>query len=303
VQEEGWQAPPVYKQSYFITSSEDTFVFRDIYFDTMDDLLDGSNSAIRLRWRWDSNHSYREYLKGSFNRESMPTRVEIQSKVGRSEKGEGLSEVHEARMEFAKDAYPIKTFYDEGRARLLLPFFFETIKTGRFDSNVYTPAHSIAQNILLAKRDLASVQLLPKVLIVARRHRFHLNLITPWGSGPNPNNAFIVTIDRYRGTLLPPSTKWESDLQRFDLSEAEERVELEVEFERNTSTRLEQEIERLAKSDLTKELRSAQSIQKLFAEDHKKLTQDIIKHLRMEGYRLDPKNVSKSQIMKAHLKK
>ncbi len=303
VQEEGWQAPAHYKQTYFITTSEDTFVFRDIYFDTPDDLLDSKNSALRLRWRWDSNHSYREHLKGSFSRESMPTRVEIQSKVGRAEKGEGFSEVQESRMEFAKDAHPIKNFYDEGKARLLLPFFFETIKTGRFDSNVHTPAHSIAQNVRLVNQDLVSVQLIPKVLILARRHRFHLNLVTPWGSGPNPKNAFIVTIDRYRGTLLPPSAKWESDLKRFDLSKAEESVELEIEFERNTSTRLEDEIERLEKAHLHKELETVRNIQNLFASDHKKLAQEIIKHLQMEGYRLDPKNVSKAQIMRARLKK
>lgn len=300
-QKSDWKAPSFYKKNYFITSTEDTFVFRDIYFDTDDRLLERNQSSIRLRWRWDSEKSYREYLKGTFSRPSVPTRVEIQSKVGRTMTAQGLSEVYESRMEFSKDAHPIKSYILEGRARLLLPLFIETIKTGRFESQVHTAAQSIAKKISRSAPRASSLQLIPQLVILARRHRFHLNLVTPWGSGPNPHNAFIITVDRFKGLPLPASSRWEHEISRLDFSKASESIELEVEFERNTSTLLEQEIEKLQKLGVRDDLVSVQKIQSYFEDDHKRLAFEIIKHLENEGYKLDLKNFSKPQSIQQNI--
>jgi hypothetical protein len=295
-----WKASAYYKQKYYITSSEDTFIFRDIYFDTIDDLLEKNNSSLRLRWRWDDNSSYRNYVKGTYNRASLPTRVEIQSKVARTEMDLGFSTVQETRMEFAKDSYPIKNFFEEGKAHLLLPFFFEAIKTGRFDSKFHRPAQSITKNILSIDKNRTELKLIPKIMIVSRRHRFHLNLVTPWGSGPNPTNTFIITIDRFKGLTIDSSFKWEYELKKQNLSHQEELIEIEVEFERNTSTMLEQELQ---KQVLNKnEIQKIKAIQNLFFADHEKLATEIIKHLELDGYILTPKNKSKPLSIKSQIK-
>lgn len=301
VTESDWQAAHFYKKNYFVTTSEDTFIFRDIYFDTADNLLEKNQSSVRLRWRWDSENSYRDYLKGAFSRRSIPTRVEIQSKVGRQTIADGFSEVHESRMEFSKDAHPIKTYIDQGRAHLLLPLFFETLKTGRFESQVHSAAQSIAHRIHSNHPDIPSLQLVPNIVILARRHRFHLNLITPWGSGPNPNNTFIVTIDRFKGLPLPASSQWEHQIGRLDFAKAPEEVEIEIEFERNTSTLLEQEIQKLQKLPAKEELNSTRKILGFFESDHQKLAREIIKGLKDNGYELTLKDVSKPQSIRQHL--
>ena len=74
---------------------------------------------------------------------------------------------------------------------------------------------------------IGPAQLLPQVEVTTRRARLHFNMKNPWGSGPNPDQVFIVSLDQVEANrkgegFLPVSF-----------------VEIEVEIDRNILTQLE----------------------------------------------------------------
>lgn len=292
-----WHAPREVSSDYFLTASDEIFIFRDLYFDTQDMLLTKANGAIRIRYRWDSEFSYKNFLKGNHGPEARPTRVEIQSKTDRKIGNSGYSEVLESRLWFEKSAPPIHSYFEMGKGQLLLPLFIQTVKQGHFEGQYHAPAKAIADLVRRNSPDLNKVRLLPKLVVLTNRYRLHVNLVNPWGSGPNPNNTFIITIDRFSGQKVLPDLKLERQLsfksKRMTENEFKELLEVEVEFEHNTSTRLDDEIENLKSQGRKSELARLTKMRELFLKDQALLVKIVKESLESINLKTYPVSESK----------
>lgn len=292
-----WNVPSMFSSQYYLTLSEELFIFRDLYFDSDDQILSANNSSIRLRYRWDSEFSYKKFMNGEHRPEARPTRVEIQAKVGKRGSTEGYSEVAESRLQFSKGQPPVKTYFELGRARLLLPLLIQSVKQGRYEGTFHTPGRALAELVDLISPGVKRLSLSPRLAIVSKRYRMHVNMVNPWGSGPNPDHTFIITLDRFAGKRTPADLRWERQLNAVsrDLFSGEftERLEVEVEFERNTSSRLDDEIQSLALAGKQKQKDELEHVRSLFLRDQEMLVKIVTESLSQIGLKTFPVTESK----------
>lgn len=104
--DEKWQAPKYTGNSYYVDQEVKDFAFRDIYFDTPDNLNYRNNLSYRLRNRYSNRSGYKIHVKSPGWTGEWPYRLEYQAKFGREELGDGFSTVDEARFEFRKESKP-----------------------------------------------------------------------------------------------------------------------------------------------------------------------------------------------------
>ncbi len=299
-EEELWAVHEHVENKFYIDNQVKDFVFRDVYFDT-DDLVNYRHSvSYRFRNRYPSLKSYEYHVKKPFWTEHWPYRLEYQAKFNRNEIGDGFSTVEEARFEFRKESSPFSLEKLPPSPPWDLGEFIPYFQDGRFKGLPTVPAQDVLKylNGLYPKRE--EYEFKPKVVLLTERFRQHLNLKTPWGSGPNPEQAYIISIDNSKVfeanayiEYLNAKKLGAKKLNRPE--ELGELTEIEIEFERNVSDSLDKEIRILEASkniDQSK-LSKLQAVRKAFLKDQALLLKIVKKHFAEKDIIVEPASKSK----------
>ncbi len=288
-----WKAPALVRESYYLTDSPRVMLFQDVYLDSPDRINARHGVSYRLRRRWRSVWDYRRYSVGVRSRESLPVRCEVQAKTARRDFGGGYSEAIETRLEFRNGSPPFDELNPAPGPPWPLLRYIRIAATGRFEGSVIRPAKAYAEYLRGRRGVPKRLKLEPAVLVLSRRRRLHLNLRTPWGSGQNPENAFIVTLDSVEaGRPLDlterPAAAAEAIARMLPVG-----TEIEIEFERNVSSRLDAEIRRARESGDVRRAQEALAVRKAFLEDLRSLTSAVEDVLRKRGVKTEPQDQSK----------
>ncbi len=239
-------APTLVGQPYRLRFDEEPFIFLDFYFDTENFDLDKANAAYRLRYRWKSTPDFVRFINGGRNRMDLPIRCELQCKFEREEHSDGFSVSREARFEFRDESQPFSILYPAPSSPWPFFDFLRIARKGAFEGQIMMPARDCAR-VLQRTLGVSQVNLKSHFAVLDIRTRFHVLIKTPWGSGPMPDDAFIVTFDNF----------WYSKRQRRLLEVdhhggrrgrlrainnvfREGGAEIEFEFERNVSSKLDE---------------------------------------------------------------
>lgn len=290
----GFSAPSFTGVPYFVDPRAIDLLFRDIYFDTLDALLERHQVSYRVRHRWRSASSYSRHLEHPRWTQDWPHRVDFQAKVDRTERGGGLSSVREGRLEFLRSMPPFnEAHYPPPDPPWPVDVYAEYFVDGRFEGRVAESARTLLE-FLAAKGEIRdSYALVPKVVIVTERIRQHLNMLTRWGWGPDPEQAFIISFDRsdvfpaaeYVAYLKDPSLGRPDRLARL--------FEVEVEFERNVSFRLDEEINAGQARGDEPEVAKLEAVRGAFLSDQERILETIGRVVKRYGARLEPASESK----------
>ncbi|MCY4380206.1 MAG: hypothetical protein OXC40_01355 [Proteobacteria bacterium] len=254
-----------------------TFAFIDDYFDTADHKLVELQSSYRMRKRW---KKYQHYLRSQlffWSKLFPPSRIEIQGKTGYQSQGQEIS-VFESRFEFRRQSPPFNDDFPLPELTSLSDqFLHQLARTGIYEGYVISPFFALLKHPGFQQKDYATFG--HQISLLSQRHRFHVNCPHPLGSGPEPDQVFIITLDEV------------SCLTRC--CHGRKLVTIEIERERNTSTLLD-EIKFYESSDhfnhplarrafaYTKSLRNA------YEGDHKILTDLIEDLLKQWGLHILP---------------
>lgn len=214
--------PKLFKRAGYIKQkSFKKFAFVDRYLDTENWDLASKGLSYRIRTRYSN---YTDYYLNQFLPFSgffSPSRQEIQFKSKLESISAGaFQKVLETRFELRSESEPFSQ--GETLPRITQEKLAKWAKSGKFKN------YRIAPAVELAKAMDASIQLdlTNEVVLVSRRLRNHLSLKNPWGSGPNPDQIFIITFDIVQAL----GGENQKPIKTF--------VELEIEFERNISDTL-----------------------------------------------------------------
>ena len=285
-----WQVPRHTGNGYYIAREPMLLVGRDVYFDTADHLLHQHAISYRLRHRFKSLRKLVRHEADPLVPRHFPYRCELQAKVGRAEHGAGFSQVEEARFEFRVESQPFSERNPPPpppwHPRDYVPF----AKTGLWQGQTTTPWNSLA-TWLNGRREPERIDLRPELVLVCQRMRMHLDMKTEFGSGPNPDQAFIISLDR---SYVYDASSYLTYLERALYGDAQRPPylatfdEIEIEFERNVSTVLDQRIR--ATGDLRLE-----QIYASFRRDQETLCGLIQEALRERSVSVTPASRSKYQ--------
>lgn len=291
-----WNAENLVNQSYWVDPEVKDFAFSDIYFDTADLLNHKYAISYRLRTRYKSLKDHDKNISKPQDPSHWPYRLEFQAKTGRKEMGNGFSVVEEARFEFRKESAP----FSESKLPPPQPWplndYIPWFKTGTYKGIVTTPGQSVYEylNNLTEK---TSFTFEPQLVLITQRHRLHLNIKTPWGTGPNPEQAFIISLDKsdiYDATdYLKYIALKESGLKAKKPARRDYLFEIEVEFERNISDKLDKTIAEANASGDLKEAARLEKIRAAFLADQGHIMTVIKKHFATLHINVTPASASK----------
>ena len=236
----GWAAPELTGNAYEVDAESTQIVMRDFYIDSPDDILLDNAIALRLRYRFDNIDGLDGHEAAPTVRRHFPFRAEVQAKVDREEQGNGFSVSNESRLEFRVEASP----FSEGRLPPPAPWPLDDVLpialSGLFEDSPTTPGALLAR--ALEETGLSGlIDLNVTLVAVSTRTRLHMNMVTEYGSGPNPEQAFILSLDR---TDVYDGPRYMEYLEVARLGNIPRPrpvgtfYEMEIEFERNVSTRL-----------------------------------------------------------------
>ena len=239
-----WSAPGLSGSPYEVDRESTQIVMRDFYIDSKNGVLLDNAIALRLRYRFDNANSLAGHEDAPTVRRHFPFRAEVQAKVDREELDGGFSTANEARLEFRVEASP----FSEGRLPPPAPWPLEDVLpialTGLFEDSPSTPGALLAR--AFGEVGLSGeVNLEVALVAVSSRTRLHMNMKTEYGSGPNPEQAFILSLDR---TDVYDGQQYEDYLEAARLGNIPRPrpvgtfYEMEIEFERNVSTKLDEAI-------------------------------------------------------------
>lgn len=246
-----WSAPKLVGNQFYIDDDIGKFLFRDYYFDTLDNLLYKKQISYRYRNRYSNLKDYKYHLKHPNRPEYWPYRLEFQAKTKRKEVGNGYSTANEARFEFRKESEQFSVDNPPPAPPWSEEEFFTYFKSGNFRGLKTLPAKIVIESIKSDLGDQENVEFLPKLLLLIERFRQHFNIKTDYGSGPNPDQAYIISLDKvdvfhgddYFDYVQARKLGDKNALKPTLLGSI---LEIEVEFERNVSDILDREI-KLAK--------------------------------------------------------
>lgn len=171
----------------FVESKFKEFVFKDFYFDSAEDELLSKGISYRLRYRFtDPALYYRHYLF-PFLKNFYPNRAEIQLKHSYQNKGKFFT-VNETRFEFRNESEPFIHKQDAPPPPWPKDEYIGYATTGAFRSYHVLPHFEL--------RKMAKSAIKPVLELVTHRYRNHINIKNPFGSGPNPTQVFIISLDR-----------------------------------------------------------------------------------------------------------
>lgn len=297
-----WSINKKLDDNYYVDDEVKDFVFRDVYFDTKDGLNHKHGVSYRYRNRYSSEKSYKYHNKDLSRSAYWPYRLEFQAKTKRRELGGGFSETLESRFEFRKESLP---FSDENippappwDIDTFIPYF----KTGRYGKYSTYPGKAIMDFYKETIGNDLEMEFEPVSVLMTDRYRQHLNLKTPWGTGPNPEQSYIITLDRskiYNADVYldflrarkKGNDKYPEPSPDFQI------YEIEVEFERNVSDKLDKEISEAEKNNNIKKVKELTEVRNAFIEDQSKLMKVISKYFADKGIRVEP--IGKSKFVQA----
>jgi hypothetical protein len=165
-----------------------------------------------------------------FFRPFFPNRCEIQFKSDyRWEATEKTSEVDETRFEFRNASHPFSLKKSAPPAPWPEAEYLGYARSGKYKEFRTKPMQALIQTFTRKGRPTNNIELDPVLVVETERSRLHLDFKNPWGSGPNPDQVFIVTIDR--STFAGYGAKSSDELPTF--------LELEVQIDRNITHDLE----------------------------------------------------------------
>ena len=199
-----------------------SFAFVDDYLDTSDGFFWHNNASYRLRRRWNPYHHYVRHELFPLSSLFPPIRVEIQAKTGYKPAGWHQLSVTETRLEFRKESSPFNEGFPLPSLRDPVEKFLSMARSGEYEKTTIYPYFMLQQSL---DWDPKTKPVDVVVSLLSKRHRYHLRCKHPLGTGPNPDEIFIITVDQItclKGCCL-----------------RKEMMEVEIERERNTSTTLE----------------------------------------------------------------
>lgn len=257
-----WSVSKYVPNDFYADKQAEEFLYSDIYFDTPSRLNHKFEVSYRYRNRYKNQKTYSYHNKDYYRSRFWPYRLEFQAKTNREELGGGFSKTLESRFEFRKESSPFSEHnippYAPWDRDIFIPYF----QSGVFNGMPTESAKSVMQFYQDKIANKEELYFEPVFVLMTDRYRQHLNIKTPWGSGPNPEQAYIITLDhskaykaeeylRFLDTRKLGNKKYPEPLPDMEI------VELEVEFERNVSDVLDKEIEKSEDSEQLKKVREA----------------------------------------------
>ncbi len=293
-----WEAPKYTKNQYYVDDEVEDFLFRDIYFDTAESLNYKKAVSHRFRNRYRSWDDYKLHLKHPDWPEMWPYRLEFQAKAGREELQKGFSTVEEARFEFRDESEPFSPESPAPRAPWPIDEFLPYFQTGEYRGLATFPGQMIVE---VHKEDIpesGELKFFPRLVIVTERMRQHLNIKSDYGSGPNPEQSFIISLDKSR------IYEGESYLKYLELTAQGVRylrkppqqasfLEIELEFERNVSDVLDRRIKAAEENGSLEELSRLTAVRDAFLKDQQTIMDVIDEGIQDQGLDLVPAQKSK----------
>jgi hypothetical protein len=289
-----WQAPKfALEPAYRVATAVEANVYRDVYLDTPDNKCYNNDISYRLRHRFKDLKSHNDHLRKPHLPRFWPYRLEFQAKTGRKKLTPGLSTISEARLEFRQQSHP---FNDADLRPPPPPWTFAEylpwMQSGTFKGRVGTPGKHVVETLAKLYPNEEMWHFDPKVVVISERGRAHLQLKTPWGSGPNPDQAFIITIDKasiynfdnfisYQKQASSKENKPTSTEALGTTHASGTLLEFEIEFERNVSVGVMEEKAKL------------EAVHNSFLHDQEQILKSLKSGLALYGYDVQPMSKSK----------
>lgn len=224
---ESYYFPKILDKKYRYQANAEPMVFEDTYLDDEKFNLRKNNSVYRLRYRFKNQGDYWRHQLIPFVSQFYPVRSEIQAKLNYKKGSTPHSLVaDETRLEFRPEASP----FNQGLLASPPPpwpkkKFLQVAMSGKYLD------HSILPIEILRKKNDNLGDLSPVVVTTTERYRSHLSVPGhPWGTGPNPEQVFILSLD-----IVEVKNCLKGNCQK-----GQRYAEIEIEIERNVSTMIEQ---------------------------------------------------------------
>lgn len=238
------------QKRYEISKKSKPFAFRDHYFDDKNLTLSKNGITYRLRYRWSKWNNFKQHLAFPFLEKFYPTRCEIQLKTDYTLNPDGTMTAQETRFEFRNESHPFSQNKNAPPPPWPVKEYEQYAKYGKFQNYVIYPYHELKKR--LGDQSLGDLE--QSIVILTKRTRSHLRIRNKWGWGPNPDQAFIVTLDYVRPLALGVSDNvasrdWKN--QSF--------YELEIEIDRSIFTNILTEIRNPTNATTLKEAQLAKS--------------------------------------------
>lgn len=286
-------APTVTKIPYKVPSSVAQFAYRDVYLDTPSKDLFRLNGVYRVRNRFKSWRDHENHVEDPSHPAFWQFRGEVQGKFDRHPDADIGAVVTESRFEFREPSEPFKS----SPLRVPPPPPWEVTdliryaQAGTFKGIPMTPSVALAQ--FLRKNGINSeyVNFEPAVAALLERTRFHIEMSSKWGSGPNPEQAFLVSFD-YAETYPGKEYLAAYGKGMKNVPALSKFMELELEFERNVSDKMDRVAE--GKDGVSKEAQAeAEAARKIFLKDYATLGGYIADSIKSLGYNVSETVMSK----------
>jgi hypothetical protein len=292
-----WKAPQYAKGNYRADSKVSEAAYLDVYLDTPAGDAFKNDVSYRYRNRFQSRIAHDAYLTEPWVPANWPFRLEYQAKIGRGHSEPGFHEVFEARFEFRKQTPPFGEQHLAPWSPWDLDVFLPLMQTGTFN-NIPTVSGKGIYEYLSQKTGKSSFAFEPRVVVVTERLRQHLNLPTEWGSGPNPEQCNIITLDR---TEIYDAKDYLEYMRANKYGEPRFEkpksfgifTEMEVEFERNVSRELDNSLEAAKLENNAPEVKRLESARDAFVDDLRTLRKEIVDYYATKSIRVYPAEESK----------
>lgn len=285
------KAPKLVDRPYRIREGETPFVFLDFYLDTDDFKLNSLNLAYRLRYRWKSVPDFIRFINGGRNSEDMPLRCEVQCKFQRSEGQDGFSQSFESRFEFRDQSDPFSVINPAPLPPWPFKEFIRVAQKGVYRGTVMRASRECA-SIIRKELGVDGLHLRAQMAILDVRTRNHLLIKTPWGTGPMPDDAYIISLDEFwysqYARQLFRKMALGDDLPNVGLDRLfrPAGAEIELEFERNVAMGVRQIASGPSRYD-------AKHVEDKFMSDLDLLKSYLTDGLNRRGFTVEGKNQSK----------
>lgn len=293
-----WQACSVSNAPYRVSENFESSVYRDIYIDSAERVNYKNNISYRLRNRFKSLRAHNQHLKQPSHPGFWPYRSEFQAKVGRENPETGLTVVREGRFEFRRQSKPFSAEFPPPPPPWPLADLLPHMMLGTFFGEPTSPGKLASEYLqsVLAKNH-GPVVYSPQVVVVTERRRQHLEIKTPWGTGPNPDQSFIITLDSSKifdaeeYLRVVDAGEHGSDVKLP--VEKGQLLELEMEFERNVSEGVARALQVAIDSGNEAEARKMREVEQAFIHDQERVVDVIKEALTMRGITFEPVDKSK----------